>query len=68
MSMNKSIVLYAAETRLTDSHQPVRTSDGSAYIYIRATVVDGDWSQAIDKHDAKESETLLNSIPHPHHP
>lgn len=64
----KSIVLYAAETRLTDDHQPVRTSDGSAIIYIRAAVVNGDWSDALDHHDAKPEETLLNSIPHPRYP
>lgn len=68
MSMNKSIVLYSAETRLTDDHQPVRASDGSVILYIRATVVDGDWSHALDNHNATTAETVLNVIPHPKYP
>lgn len=66
--MNKSILLYAAETRLTDDHQPVRADDGSVILYIRASVMDGDWSQALDKHNATQAETVLNVIPHPKYP
>jgi hypothetical protein len=68
MSKPQSILLYAAETRLTDDHQPVRANDGSAIIYIRASVVRGDAVGALSKHDAAHNETLLNSIPHPHNP
>ena len=65
MSDTQSILFYASEIRLSEQHHPVTTGDGTATIYIRAVVVDGDWSDALDQISAHDGETLLNSIDHP---
>jgi hypothetical protein len=61
MAKHYCALFYFAETKLTESHQPVKLTRGRT-VYIRAYERAEDASSALEKATPMEGETLLNTV------
>lgn len=64
-NMNKSLILYGSEVKLSNAHKCVTNPQQPSY-YVRADLFHGDHGQALDKARPIFGECVLNTVPIAH--